>query len=47
MINLKFNKVNQRDCDEPLRSHHLLTADDERMSEIGHALEVVRGGKLH
>ena len=27
--------------------HHVLTADDERMSEIEQAFEVVRGGQLH
>ena len=26
---------------------HVSTADDERMSEIEHAFEVVRGGQLH
>ena len=27
--------------------HHALTADDERMSEIEQAFEVVRGKQLH
>ena len=27
--------------------HHVSTADHERISEIEHAFEVVKGGKLH
>ena len=27
--------------------HHVSTADDELISEIEHAFEVVKGGKLH
>ena len=47
MINLKLNTVSRRLMIDLFDPHHVSTADDERMSEIGQVLDVVRGGKLH
>ena len=47
MINLNFNTVNRRLMIDLFGPHHVSTADDELISEIEHALEVVKGGKLH
>ena len=47
MINLNFNTVNQRLMIDLFGQHHVSTTDHERISEIEHAFEVVKGGKLH
>ena len=47
MINLNFNTVNRRLAIDLFGPHHVSTADDNRMSEIEQAFEVVRGGQLH
>ena len=42
-----FNMVNRRLMIEPFGPHHVSTADEERISEIEQAFEVVRGEQLH
>ena len=47
MINLNHKTVNRRPIIDQLGPHHVSTADEERMSEMEQAFEVVRGGQLH
>ena len=47
MINLNCNTVNRRLMIDHFGLHHVSTANDERMSKIEQAFEVVKGGQLH
>ena len=47
MIDLNCNTVNRRLMIDLFGPHYVSTADDERMSEIEQAFQVVKGGKLH
>ena len=47
MIYLNCNMVNRRLMIDLFGPHYVSTADDERMSEIEKAFQVVRGVQLH
>ena len=47
MINLNHKTVYRRSIIDQFGPHHVSTADEERMSEMEQAFEVVRGGQLH
>ena len=44
---MNYNTVNRRLMIDLFGPHHVSTADDERISEIEQAFEVVRGGQTH
>ena len=47
VLSFNRNTVNQRRMMDHFSLHHVSTADDEQMSELTQAFEVVRGGQLH